>query len=105
MAAAGAASAAMAGLFTTSLVKGVGRLTAIENAEAQLRGLGHEAEVVEEALSNAMDSVLGTAFGFDQAAGLAGRFMAAGIKPGQELERTLRLVGDAAAQAQVDLSE
>ena len=49
-AAAGAASAAMAGLFTTSLVKGVGRLTAIENAEAQLRGLGHEAEVVEEAL-------------------------------------------------------
>src|SRR5690554_3508964 len=105
MAAAGAASAAMAGLFTTSLVKGVGRLTAIENAEASLRGLGHAAEEVETIMQSALASVEGTVFGLGDAASLAASTVAAGIEPGRDLTRVLKLAADAATVANVPFSE
>lgn len=105
LSAASAASAAMAGLFTTSLVKGVGRLTAIENAEASLRGLGHTAEEVEGIMDSALESVLGTAFGLDEAASIAATAVAAGVEPGRDLTRVLSLMGDAAVIARVPLSE
>lgn len=100
--AAGGAIAAVAG---TALVKGFGRLTALENAEATLRGLGHSAETVTEIMDNALQSVLGTSFGMDEAAGLAATMVAAGIEPGQELERILTLAGDAATIAGTDLND
>lgn len=99
------AGLAAGGVFAAAVGKGMGRLVAIDNAEAQLRGLGHTAEGIEAIMQNALDSVLGTAFGLDEAAGIAGRFVAAGIEPGEELERTLRLVGDAAAIAGTGLNE
>src|SRR5690606_11017154 len=104
LSAASAASAAMAGLFTTSLVKGVGRLTAIENAEASLRGLGHTAEEVDGIMDSALESVLGTAFGLEAAA-VAATAVAAGVEPGRDLTRLLSLMGDAAVIARVPLSE
>src|SRR5690606_41587398 len=99
LSAASAASAAMAGLFTTSLVKGVGRLTAIENAEASLRGLGHTAEEVDGIMDSALESVLGTAFGLDEAASIAATAVAAGVGPGRDLARVQALRGDVAGMA------
>lgn len=102
--AAGAGIAAGAAL-GTAITKGVGRLTGIENAEASLRGLGHSADSVGDIMENALASVRGTSYGLDEAATIAASAVAAGIEPGRELERTLKLTGDAAAIAGVGLNE
>lgn len=86
------------------LTKGLDRLTAIDDAKAKLQGLGHTAEGVDTIMSNAMASVKGTAFGLGDAAGVAAATVAAGVKPGQDLERTLKLVGDAATIAGTDIN-
>ncbi|HZK60230.1 MAG TPA: tape measure protein, partial [Cryobacterium sp.] len=99
------AGAAIAGLVGTTLVKGFNRLTAIENAEASLRGLGHSAEEVTLIMKNARDAVLGTAFGLDEAATVAANAVASGIKPGQQLDKTLRLIADSASVANVPFGE
>lgn len=99
---AGVAAGAAVG---AGIAKGVGRLTGIENAEASLEGLGHSGIAVEGIMTNALDSVRGTAYGLDEAATIAASAVAAGVKPGRELERTLKLTGDAAAIAKTDLSE
>ena len=98
------AGVAIGGVLTGSVVKGFRRLTAIEDAEAKLRGLGNSAEDVEAIMDNALAAVKGTAFGMDEAATTAASAVAAGIKPGKELESYLRLVGDAAAIAGTDMS-
>ncbi|MDO5534166.1 MAG: tape measure protein [Propionibacteriaceae bacterium] len=84
---------------------GFGRLQAIDQARASLTGLGHDAGSVQQIMDNALASVKGTAFGFGDAAGLAGTLVASGIEPGQELERVLKLVGDSAAITNSDLNE
>ena len=86
------------------LAKGLGRLNGIEQAEAKLTGLGHSAKNVGSIMDNALAAVKGTSFGLEQAATVAASAVAAGVKPGQDLERTLRLVGDAASIAGVDMS-
>lgn len=96
---------AVGALFATSLVKGFGRLSAIENAEAKLKGLGHTTAEVEAITKNALNSVKGTAYGLDEAAGLAGNLVASGIKPGKDLERILKLVGDSAAISGREMSD
>lgn len=95
-----AAGAAVA----TGLTKGMGRLTGIENAEAKLRGLGHSAGNVGNIMDDALVSVRGTAFGLEDAATVAASAVAAGIQPGQDLQRTLKLMGDSATIAGTDLS-
>ncbi|MDN6199376.1 tape measure protein [Corynebacterium flavescens] len=95
---------AAGGLVATSIAKGMGRLTGIENAEASLRGLGHEASSVTSIMDNALASVKGTSFGLESAAGVAASAVAAGVKPGADLERTLKMVGDAATIAGTDMS-
>lgn len=100
------AGGALAGLSLGSILsKGWDRLTGIENAEAKLKGLGNTADDVKKIMDNAMAAVKGTAFGMDEAATVAASTVAAGIKPGQDLERTLKLVADAAAIAGSDLGE
>jgi tape measure domain-containing protein len=96
--------AAIAGL-GVALTKGFGRLQAIENAKAKLTGLGHDVESVTGIMNDAMAAVKGTAFGLDEAATVAAGAVAAGVKPGAELERTLRLTGDAATIAGVGMGE
>lgn len=91
--------------FAASIVKGFGRLSAIENAEAKLKGLGHTTAEVEAITKNALNSVKGTAYGLDEAAGLAGNLVASGIKPGKDLERILKLVGDSAAISGREMSD
>lgn len=84
---------------------GVSRLLNIEDAQAKLAGLGHSTETVGKIMENALSSVKGTAFGLDEAATIAASAVAAGVKPGQELERYLTLTADAAALAGGSLSE
>ncbi|MFC9788732.1 tape measure protein [Rhodococcus sp. NPDC127528] len=96
-----AAGAALGG----ALMKGWSRLTAIDDAKAKLSGLHNSAENVSVIMGNAMSSVKGTAFGMDAAATTAAGAVAAGIKPGKELERVLKLTGDAATIAGVGMGE
>ena len=99
-----AAATAVAGLGAT-LSAGFGRLQSLEEAESLLIGTGNSAEQVEAIMQNALASVKGTAFGLGDAARLAAGAVAAGVKPGQELERTLKAVGDTAAVAGVPLAD
>mgnify|MGYP001229422709 CR=1 FL=1 len=87
----------------TALVKGFGRLTALDQANATLTGLGHSAESVDQIMANALASVKGTAFGLGDAGQVAASAVAAGVKPGKDLERTLKLVADSATIAGTDL--
>ena len=98
-----ATGGAVAGILGASIVKGFGRLSAIENAEAKLKGLGNSAGDTAKIMENALAAVKGTSFGMDEAATTAASAVAAGIKPGKELERYLRLVGDAATIAGTDM--
>lgn len=84
---------------------GFERAMSIEQAQFKLKGLGHSAEAVDSIMDNALASVKGTAYGLDEAATVAASAVAAGIKPGQELERTLKLVGDAATIGGVGMDE
>lgn len=90
---------------SAALVKGWGRLTAIEDAQAKLAGLGHSATSVKTIMDNALASVRGTAFGLDEAATVAASAVAAGIKPGNDLRRVLGLVGDTASIAGSSMAE
>lgn len=99
--AAGAVAATGIGV---ALSKGFDRLVGIDTARAKLTGLGHDAESVNKIMDSALASVKGTAFGLGDAAGVAASAVAAGIAPGEELTRSLKLVGDAAAIAGVDMS-
>lgn len=88
----------------TALVKGFQRLDALDQAEAKLAGLGHTTQSIETIMDSALASVKGTAFGMGDAATVAASTVAAGVEPGEELERTLKLVGDAATIAGTDMS-
>ena len=92
---AGAAAAAV-GTVGTALTKGFERLDNIDQANAKLTGLGHSAEDISGIMDSAMASVKGTAFGFGEAASLAGQMVASGIKPGEELTQVLTTVADTA---------
>lgn len=84
---------------------GMDRAVAIENAEAKMRGLGYTTEQVEGIMGNALAAVKGTAFGLDEAATIAATAVAAGIEPGEQLERQLKLITNAAAASGTGLDE
>ena len=97
-----AAGTALAGI---TLAKGWNRLTGIDDARAKLQGLGHDAETIEAIMDSALSSVQGTAFGLDEAATTAANAVAAGIKPGKELNEYLSMIADTAAIAGTSMSE
>lgn len=86
-----------------SLVKGFGRLQAIDTADKKLTGLGQSAESVDAIMQNALAAVRGTAFGLGDAGTVAAQVVAAGIKPGVQLEGVLKSVANSAAAAGTDL--
>lgn len=96
---------AVAGILGVSLYKGFERLTAIDDAKGKLLGLKMPAEQVTEVMNNALASVKGTAFGLGEAATVAAMAVAAGIKPGQDLTRTLKLMADTATISGRPLNE
>lgn len=83
----------------TALVKGFQRLDGLDQARAKLTGLGHDASTVDTVMTNALSSVKGTAFGMAEAGSTAANVVASGVKPGKELERTLKLIADASTIA------
>ncbi|TFC30114.1 hypothetical protein E3O55_08505 [Cryobacterium sp. MDB1-18-2] len=99
-----AVGAVIAGVATVA-GKGLERSLNLQDAKAQLTGLGHDAESVGVIMTSALESVKGTAFGLDAAATVAASAVAAGIAPGEALTRTLKLTADAATIAKTPLSE
>lgn len=100
---AGAAiTTAVGGVIATG---GFDRAMNIEQAQFKLKGLGHDAGSVEGIMDNALASVKGTAYGLGDAATVAASAVAAGVTPGKELERTLKLVADASAISGRDMTE
>ncbi|MCH9275679.1 tape measure protein [Bifidobacterium amazonense] len=84
---------------------GFSRALNIENAQAKLKGLGHSAQEITEIMSNANAAVKGTAFGLDEAATVAASAVASGIKPGEQLTKVLKTVGDTAQIAGMGFSD
>ncbi|WP_341513646.1 tape measure protein [Rhodococcus qingshengii] len=105
MAGAAATGAAVSTAIGTALYKGFGRLTAIDNAEGKLEGLGHTTLGTAKIMDSALASVKGTSFGLGEAATISASAVAAGIKPGQDLTRYLSLTADAATIAGTSIEE
>ena len=97
--------AAAGGALAGSIAKGVGRLNSLDQASAKLEALGNSGQEVDGIMSNALASVKGTAFGIGEAAGTAATMVAAGVKPGKELESVLTGVADSAAIAGVGMDD
>ncbi|MGE4428744.1 MAG: tape measure protein, partial [Solirubrobacteraceae bacterium] len=95
----------LAGVLAIAIKGGIDRQLKIEDAQAKLRGLGHDADSVKTIMTSALDAVKGTAYGLEEAATVAASAVAAGIKPGQELTKYLALTADAATIAGVSMGE
>lgn len=100
--AAGGLAATVAGI---ALKGGVSRALNIEDAQAKLKGLGHSTKSIEKIMDSALASAKGTAFGLGDAATVAASTVAAGVKPGKDLTRTLKLVADASTIAGTSMSD
>ena len=91
------AIATIAGGITALAAKGgFTRALNIENAQAKLKGLGHDSASVTEIMADALASVKGTAFGLGDAATVAASLSASGVKEGGELTQVLKTVADTA---------
>lgn len=101
-AAVAAVGLAVAGL---AIKGGISRQLQIEDAQKKLESLGHSTGTISKIMEDALKSVKGTAFSMGDAATLAASAVAAGVKPGAELQRYLSLVGDAAVVAGVGMDE
>ncbi|KFI92432.1 tape measure domain-containing protein [Bifidobacterium saguini DSM 23967] len=75
---------------------GFERALNIENAQAKLKGLGHDSASVAKIMNNALASVKGTAFGLGDAATVAASLSAAGVESGEQLTKVLKTVADTA---------
>lgn len=75
------------------------RLTGLDSAKAQLQGLGYEAEAVERITGLVNETIQGTVTTMAEGVSVAAGALAAGVEEGAELERYIRLVGDAAVGA------
>lgn len=93
------------GLAAVTAGKGISRLLGIEDAEAQLRGLGYTGRQITKVMDSALKSVKGTAFGLADAATVASTAVAAGVKPGRDLTKYLKSVADTATIAKAPLGE
>lgn len=90
-------TATLAGGITALAAKGgFTRALNIENAQAKLKGLGHDSASVTEIMNDALASVKGTAFGLGDAATVAASLSASGIKEGDQLTKVLKTVADTA---------
>lgn len=93
------------GIAAMAIGGGISRALNIEDAQAKLKGLGHDTQSIEKIMESALASVKGTAYGLGDAATLAATAVAAGVKPGEDLTKYLTLAGDAATIAGVSINE
>ena len=76
---------------------GIKRAMNIENAHFQLQGLINDEREVQAVMDDAMDSVDGTAYAYDEAAKAASMFAASGLKSGDQMQTALRGIAGVAA--------
>lgn len=100
-----AAGGVAAAIGAIAIKGGIDRALAIENAQAKLKGLGHDTQSIEAIMDSALKSVKGTSYGLGDAAGIAASAVAAGIKPGEDSTRSLSLVADMATIMQRPLGD
>ena len=84
---------------------GIRRAQNIENAHFQLQGLLKDEEQVQAIMSDAMDSVDGTAYAYDEAAKAASMFAASGLKAGEQMQTSLRAITGVAAITNANYSD
>lgn len=89
--------------FGTVVNKGFERAVKLQSAEAQLKALKVPAERIGSLMEQANESVLGTAFGMDQAVATAAAYFGANIRGHEEMGRALRNTANAAAIAGTDM--
>lgn len=90
---------------TTSVIEGgKRRATNIENAHFQLQGLLKDEDKVQAIMDDAMDSVDGTAYAFDEAAKAASQLAASGLDAGPKLQSALRAITGVAAMTNSEYS-
>ena len=92
----GAIGTIAGGITALAAKGGFQRALAIENAQAKLKGLGHDSKSIAEIMNNALASVKGTAFGLGDAATIAATLSAAGIKSGDQMTNVRKTVADTA---------
>ncbi|MEE8725556.1 MAG: tape measure protein [Bifidobacterium crudilactis] len=92
----GAIGAVATGIVGLAAKGGFSRALNIENAQAKLKGLGHDSASVTEIMNDALASVKGTAFGLGDAATVAASLSASGVQQGGQLTKVLKTVADTA---------
>lgn len=102
---AGGVTAVGGAIATVAAKKGLDRLLDIDTAQQKLKGLGKTQADITSIMGSALDSVKGTAFGLGEAATIASGAVAAGVKPGQDLTKYLKLTADAASIAGTSLGD
>lgn len=98
-------AAPIAGIFSvgTVLQQGFSRLQGIDQATTKLKALGKTEKEIQSVSKLALESVLDTAFGLDEAFSAATDAIAAGIKPGKELNEYMSALTSTAALANVSM--
>lgn len=91
------ASGAMGYVSDAIVSGGLKRAQNIENAHFQLQALLKDEEAVQAVMADAMTSVDGTAYAYDEAAKAASQFAASGMKAGDEMVSALRGITGVAA--------
>src|SRR5690625_5007431 len=84
---------------------GFKRLVGMDEARAKLRGMGYEGKQLDTIMQSARNAVQGTTFAVADGAYVAAGALAAGVKEGAELERYIKLVGDAAIGSGAPIEE
>lgn len=88
---------------TDSIVSGgIKRAMNIENAHFSLQALLKDEAKVQAIMDNAMESVDGTAYAYDEAAKAAASFAASGVKAGDEMLGALKAIAGTAAMTNSD---
>ena len=91
------------GFVTSKIIEGGKRRAFnIENAHFQLQGLLKDEEKVQAVMADAMESVDGTAYAYDEAAKAASQFAASGLQAGEEMLGALRGITGVAAMTNSD---
>lgn len=88
---------------TDSIVSGgIKRAMNIENAHFQLQGLIDDEKEVQTIMTQASDSVDGTAYSYDAAAKAASMFAASGLRSGEQMQQALKGISGVAATTNSD---
>lgn len=96
------------GVFTSAIHQmetgGRNRAMNIENARFQLQGLLGTEKEVQDIMDNAMESVKGTAYGYDEAAKAASMFAATGLRAGEQMQSSLNAIAGVTAMTSGEYS-